>query len=168
MNKKYRLFGKLPVVDLLIVLVLMAVVAAGTFFLTRGEVKEQTGADAQAETYPFEAVLCVENLTQQDHDLVAVGDKLYLENGTYVATVTAKESKPFYKFGFDAQTGESVATKIDGRLDVYLTVKGEALSRGNKGILFGKKRIAYDNLIQLGNEKYFWKMMTVDITREEA
>lgn len=168
MNKKYRIFGKIPVVDILILLILAVVVAACAFFLTRGEVKEQTGADAQAKTYPFEAVLCVSNMTQQNYDLVEVGDKLYLEDGTFVATVTAKESKPHYKYAFDDKTGAPVQSEMKGKVDLFISVKGEAKERSDRGILLGKKRIAYNNAVPLGNEKYFWKMTTVDITREEA
>lgn len=168
MNKKYRIFGKIPVVDILILLVLVAAVAACTLFLTKEEIKEQTGADAQAKTYPFEAVLCVSNVTQQNYDLVEVGDKLYLEDGTYVATITAKESKPYYKVALHSETAESVQTQMPGKVILYVHVKGEATQRSNKGILIGEERIAYDNKVGLGNEKYFLKMMTVDITREEA
>ncbi len=169
MNKKYRLFGKIPVVDVLIVIVLFAILAVGAFFLSRGEVKEQTGAESQVEkTYPFEAVLCVEGKRELDYALVEVGDKLYTENGTYAATVTAKEKKPHYKYGVNAQTGQTVKTEIEGRVDIFITVKGEATARDNNGIYIGKKRVAYNNKIPLGNEKIFWKMLTVDITREEA
>ena len=63
MNKKYRLFGKIPVVDILIVAVLLAVLAVGVRFLTREEVQNQTGAalsvhliaDGQVEAAEFTA-----------------------------------------------------------------------------------------------------------------
>lgn len=168
MNKKYRIFGKIPVVDILILLILAVVVAACAFFLTRGEVKEQTGADAQAKTYPFEAVLCMSSLSRDDALLAEVGDKLYLEDGTFVATVTAKESKPHYRYGFDGETGACVQNELEGKVDLYLTVKGEATARSEKGIMIGKKRLAFNSFLTLGNEKFLWKMVTVDITREEA
>ena len=169
MNNKYRLFGKIPVVDILIVLLALTVLAVGVLFLTKEEVKEQTGADSQvAKTYPFEAVLCVENTASANEALVQVGDKLYLEDGTHAATVTAVEIKPYVAYGTHPVSGEPVATEMKGRVNLYLTVSGEATADSNKGIFVGKKRIAYNNSIPLGNEKYYWNMMTVDITRKEA
>lgn len=169
MNKKYHLFGKIPVVDVLIVLVLVLVVSACVFFLTRGAVQEQTGAQAQQEKiHPFEAVFCVENIKPNNYEAVEVGDKLYLDDGTYVATITKKEIKPHLKFSFDSKTAQPVTTQMDGRFDLFITVKGEATARDDNGILINKKRIAYNNRISLGNEKYYWGMLTVDITREEA
>ena len=169
MNKKYRLFGKIPVVDILIVVLLLAVLAVGVRFLTGEQVKEQTGADSQvAKTYPFEAVLCVQNTAAENEELVAVGDKLYLEDGTCAATVTAVSTKPYTASGTHPDSGEPVSTEVKGRVNLYLTVSGEATADSNKGIFVGKKRIAYNNTIPLGNEKYYWNMMTVDITREEA
>ncbi len=169
MNKKYRLFGKIPVVDILILVLLIGVLALGVRFLTKDEVKDQTGADSQvAKTYPFEAVLCVSNTAEENEALVEVGDKLYLENGTYAATVTAVEVKPYVAYSTDPHTGAPVGTEQEGRVNLYLSVSGEATADSNKGIFVGKKRVAYNNTIPLGNEKYFWNMMTVDITREEA
>ena len=169
MNKKYRLFGKIPVVDILIVILLLGVLAVGVRFLTKDEVREQTGADSQvAKTYPFEAVLCVQNTAADNEALVEIGDKLYLENGTYAATVTAVTAKPYVAYGTHPVSGDPVATEMEGRVNLYLSVSGEATADSDKGIFVGKKRVAYNNTIPLGNEKYFWNMMTVDISREEA
>lgn len=169
MNKKYRLFGKIPVVDILVVVLLLGVLAVGVRFLTREEVKEQTGADSQiAKTYPFAAVLCVQNTAADNEALVEIGDKLYLENGTYAATVTAVKAEPYVAYGTHPVSGEPVATEMKGRVNLYLSVSGEATADSDKGIFVGKKRIAYNNTVPLGNEKYFWNMMTVDISREEA
>lgn len=169
MNKKYRLFGKIPVVDILILILLIGVLAVGVRFLTKDEVKEQTGAESQiAKTYPFEAVLCVPNTAFENEELVEIGDKLYLDNGTYAATVTSVRTEPYIAYNTDLESGKPVATEQKGRINIYLTVSGEATANSNKGIFIGKKRVAYNNTIPLGNEKYFWNMMTVDITREEA
>ncbi len=168
MNKKYHFFGKIPVVDVLVVILILVLVTGSIYFLTRGQVKEQTGTQAQVEkAYPFDAVFCVENITSEQYELVEIGDKLYLDNGTYVATVTKKENKPHCKFAFDSKTGQLVKTEMEGRLDLLITVKGQTNERGREGIFIDKKRIAYNNRIALGNEKYFWGMLTVDITREE-
>ena len=88
MKGKYRLFGKIPVVDILIVLVLVALCVTAVWLLTREEVSEQTGAESQVEqTYPFTTVLMVKDIVEEYADLPVVGDELYFKGGTYFGKI---------------------------------------------------------------------------------
>lgn len=164
MKGKYKLFGKIPVVDILVVLVLVAVMAAALWLLTRNEVQQQTGADAQVEqTYPFTAVFMVSDTAVKNVDLIEVGDELYLKGGTYVGKVTAVRSEPYVEYNTDALTGEQVGTELGDRANVYLTVDGVGTADSDKGIFVLKKRIAYNSTLPVGNEKYYWTMRVVDV-----
>lgn len=166
MSRKYRLFGKIPVVDILIVLVLVAFLGGAIWLLTREEVQEQTGAEAQDEVYPFTAVLLVNNTPSRNASLVTVGDKLYLKGGTYVGTVTDVRVEPYRNYGVDSVTGEYVGTVMNGRSNLYISIDGEAMADSSKGIYINKKRIAYGNRHDIGNEKYCWSMTIVEVRSE--
>ena len=164
MKNKYRLFGKIPVVDILIVLVLAVAFSGAIWLLTRNEVKEQTGADSQVEqTYPFTAVFMVKDTAAENVDLVQVGDELYLKGGTYVGKVTAVRSEPYSEYNIDTEKEEQVLSTFEDRRNIYLTVDGVATSDTEKGIFVLKKRIAFDSTVAIGNEKYYWTMRVVDV-----
>lgn len=168
MNNKYRLFGKIPVVDILVVTVLACMLAAGIWLLTRKEVKEQTGTVAQAETVPFTATFLVEATQKDNVSLIAVGDPLYLENGTSVGKVTDVEVTPLVRYGLDQQSGKMIPTEIEDRRDVYITAECTATKCNDKGVYIGKKKFSLNNKIALGNTKYEWAMLITSINAEVA
>ncbi len=168
MNRKYRLFGKIPVVDILIVVVLVAFFGGAVWLLTRGEVEEQTGAESQADIYPFTAVLYVKNTAEENYQLVEVGDVLHHKDGTVIGTVTAVRKEPYVEYAVDQTTGEHKGTEMAGRVGLYISIKGEATADSAKGIFVGKKHLAMNCTIKAGTEKYYWNMRFVELTGEDA
>ncbi len=166
MNKKYRLFGKIPVADILIVLLLLGLTFVSIRFLTKNDVQEQTGSSSQVQQkLPYNAVFCVENTAEENFDLIEVGDKLFLSDGTLVGTVTEKKAQPYISYLTDSATGIQKGTEMKGRVNVFISVSGEATSISARGIKIHNRFVAYNKSITMGNEKYGWSMETVWIDR---
>lgn len=169
MKGKYRLFGKIPVVDILIVLVLVALCVTAVWLLTREEVSEQTGAESQVEqTYPFTTVLMVKDIVEEYADLPVVGDELYFKGGTYFGKITKIEKKLYGDYYTSELTGEQVYNELPGKYCLYLTVDGTATSDTEKGITVGKNRVAYGLSFDVGNEKFYWSASVVGMGEEAA
>ena len=90
-----RLFGKLSVIDLLVILV----VAVMAFALhTKNNTLTVTSSSTPGTTITFTAI--AENLDMQVADAIAVGDKLYDEDhstGGAIGTITSVEKLPAEK-----------------------------------------------------------------------
>ncbi|MBQ6947874.1 MAG: DUF4330 domain-containing protein [Clostridia bacterium] len=169
MKGKYRLFGKIPVVDILIVVLLVAVCASAVWLLTRKEVSDNTGAEAQVEqTTPFTAVLLVKDITEEHGNLPQVGDELFFKGGASLGKITKIEKEPYGEYHFNELTGQQVYTTLPGKCRLLLTVDGLATSYTEKGIAVGKNRIAYGAAMSVGNEKYYWEMSVIGLGEEDA
>ncbi len=160
MNKKYRLFGKIPVVDILILLALLAVTAAGIYLLTRPKVKTQTGTQSQVKTYPFTATFLLPQVRQDNLELLQIGDELYTDKGGKIGEVTALERKPYKTVRYDGD-GKEVNTLMPQYSVLYVTVKGEATASSNRGTFVGKRRIALNNNMLLVSQKINWTAQVV-------
>ncbi|MBR5783525.1 MAG: DUF4330 family protein [Clostridia bacterium] len=170
MQNKYRLFGKIPVADILIALLLLALLAAGMFIIFRDDVQAETGADAQVQTeqtHPVTLTLAVIQTNAANVPLVAEGDELFFKDGKYFGKVISATSSPFVQYKADRE-GKYVATPMEDSANIYLTVECEATSRDVSGIYVGGKRVFYTTSLSLCNEKYVWRMNVVKIDREEA
>ncbi len=164
MKGKYRLFGKIPVADILVVAVLIAALAAAVWVLTRQEVSEQTGAESQVEqSYPFKAVLMVKDVNEEYTTLPAVGDELYLRGGSRFGKITKIEQTPYGEYRYRETDGKQIFTELEGKSTLYFTVEGEASANSGLGMFIDKNRLAYGQALLVGTEKYYWGTTLVQI-----
>ena len=162
MNKKYRLFGKIPVVDILITLLLLAVFAAGIYLLTRPKVKTQTGTQSQARTYPFTAEFLISQVREENLGLISVGDELYTDKGVKIGKVTDVRRNPHEVLRFSS-TGQEVKTVMPQYSVLIVTVEGEATASSDRGTFIGKRRIALNNSLLLVNRKINWTALVTGL-----
>lgn len=171
MSNKYRIFGKIPVADILIVALLIAVMAMGIWFIGQGDVQEETGAESQAEdvgeSYPVTLTLSISNTSDKNEQLVSAGDELYYEDGTYFGKVTQATVEPYVTYYSNTAGGYTEST-VEGRITIYMVVQAQATSRTDHGIYINGERVYLSDTVTLCNEKYYWNMTVVDIEREEA
>lgn len=166
MNNKYRLFGKIPVVDILVVILLAAALAAGTWLLTRRDVKEQTGTVSQDDSAPFTATFLINNVDSGSAALVQTGDELFLADGTPIGTVTEFKTEPYVRYAPSPALGKQVGTVMNGRSNVIISAKCTATSCTKRGIFVKKKRVALNYNLPIGNKKYQFTGLVIALDTE--
>ena len=164
MNRKYRLFNKIPVVDILIVAVLIAVFCAAVWVLTREDVQTQTGAVAQADEYPVTVTFFVNRTASENTAKVQVGDTIYTGSHVELGKVTKVEVGPYISYGIDTTgDGARIPTEVEGYSSIAFTVEGKATSSSNRGTYVGKQRLAYGAGFTIVSEKVTWKAKVIDL-----
>ena len=171
MSNKYRLFGKIPVADILIVTLLAAVLVVGVWFIGQDAVQDQTGGEETEEvgqSYPVHMTLSVSGIAAENERLVEIGDELfYEEDGGAFGKITGVRSEPYYSIQTD-ENGRQIKTKIDGKVVLLLDIEGVGIDHTDGGIYISEERLHYSAEYSLCNEKYCWKMTVLHIEREGA
>ena len=129
MDKNGKLFGKISIVDIAVILVLVVGVC-GIFYtkaeLDKGNVLSNDGAmliKSSAKTDVLEVALKIENVRDITRDAIVVGDEVYITaTNKLLGNVVRVESKPHKT---DAMTDEGVIykTAIPERFDVTIVVE---------------------------------------------
>jgi hypothetical protein len=117
MKKKFidgdgRIFGKVSIVDIFVLLVIIAVLAAAYVKLN---VKELTAP--AAKTVPMEYVISLRGAHPDNAATLRVGDEVWTEIGGYAGRVIAVDIRPAMKEELTVG-GKYVMGSIEGRLDV--------------------------------------------------
>ncbi len=131
MDKNGKLFGKISIVDIAVILVLIVGVCG--FFYTKAELDKGnvlSNSDAMlikssAKTDALEVALKIENVRDITRDAVIVGDEVYITaTNKLLGNVVRVESEPHKT---DAMTDEGVIYKatIPERFDVTIVVEAE-------------------------------------------
>ncbi len=111
---------KFNAMDALIVLVIVAIIAFGGWFLTRN-------SQQKAVTENTRVQMMIE-IARQDEDftkLPQIGDEVVLgEKEKLHAEVTGIEINPAKTLGYDVVTGRALESEQPGKYDVHITVVG--------------------------------------------
>jgi hypothetical protein len=108
-DRKGRLFGKINIVDLLIVLLTIAIVG-GVYFVFFG------GADKQ-----------VTNVNTDFVDAINIGDPIRDSiRGNELGTLTSKASRPATMLNEDLANGRYVIADVPNSYDVVITIEAKA------------------------------------------
>lgn len=120
MSKKKSRFN---VVDAVIILFVAAAVAVfGYVFLN-----EKTVGTAGAEKVTIQYVLKVGEIKDMFTGNIVKGDQVYdADSDKSLGTVVAVSSAPSKRVGTNSATGAQVASEIEGRSDLYVTIEAEA------------------------------------------
>ncbi len=122
--KKYRLFGKIPVFDLVVILVvvLSAVVCYKVFF--SGNSKDVvTVTEMKTIKYTVE----FSNLSNLIDGIPELGEVVYDKNTNFeVGKVVYSETEPAVVYAMNELTGESVKTVYDDRQTIRIVVEAIA------------------------------------------
>lgn len=138
-DEKGKLFGKINLIDLLVVLVILAVIV-GVFWKLAGD--EVTDAIAPtAKTMIEYEVLCtaVQTDAARSAEETAVGQKLMSNGSLLNAEVTACVVEPYITTNVDA-AGNTVAVTDQARSNVRFTITAE-LASGDKTNSVGSQEV---------------------------
>lgn len=131
-DKRGKLFGKISIIDLLILLLLVVVAGFGYKYMS------SRGAGQEAsQTEKFVIVFYGEEAPEFAVKAVKVGDVARdLQGGTVFGSIVqdVKAEKP--KKFIDNEKGETVALARDGYVSYFMTVEGEGVIR-DTGIAIG-------------------------------
>ncbi len=128
-DRQGRLFGKLSVIDLLVIAIV--VVLAAAFYLKRN-VKEHTSPTTPTTSITYEVKIpgVREELVEQ----FTVGDAVYdqdNDSGNAIGTITEIRVEP-YVLNATLTDGSYTTAEVEGRSDVYLTLEGSGLISGGR------------------------------------
>ncbi len=155
MNRKYRLFGKLPVVDILIILLICAVGAFAVWFLTRPTVSEDTLSTATNETQTIEYDLLVSSVSDSITALPIQGETVFdSESMTAIGTVTRVSVSPAYTYTVNKEKGISEKLKEADRHAVEITVKVDTTTASDSGVYVGETQIAIGKTISYATKSF--------------
>ena len=124
---------KFNVIDAVIILLLLAAVAVGVYFLTvnsgNKDAAGQTGKNVYVDMM-LELSAQDEEFTQlpQVGDAVSVGEKEKMD-----AVVTKVESVPAQSFGYDILDGGAAMREVPGKYDVRIYMRAEG-TESNKSV----------------------------------
>ena len=121
-DEKGRLFGKVSLIDIFVVLfALLMVLAVYLRFFSNETTSLRAGNDSFAYTVK------VEGVRQWTVDGFHVGDKMWdTDHDTYIGTITDIRYEPAVK-EFEMADGTLKAGVREGRFDVYISVEAEGL-----------------------------------------
>lgn len=139
-NKK--LFGKINLIDIIIILVVLLAGILVYNIVFKGE----TTTSAGAEYYKTTCTVKFENLPLGASTYVTVGNKAYdIETNAYIGTVKKVSSGDYTKINPNIQNNTFVESKIQGKENVYLEIEinvsdqgADLVTSGNYPVKVGK------------------------------
>ena len=126
-DEKGRIFGKVSLLDIFVVLfALVMVLAIYLRFFSNETTSIRTGSDT------FTYTLRVNGVRMWTVDGFHVGDKLWdWENDIYLGTITGIETTPA-TWEYDLINGSLTVANSEGRYDLYLSVEVDGLIRDGR------------------------------------
>lgn len=122
--KKYRLFGKIPVFDVIIVAVILI---AGIIFYNVFMTSKSGEVLVKSETKTIRYTIDFLNISNMIDGVPDVGEKVYETATNYeMGKVISAETKPFINYSFNENTGEPTSTKYDDRQTITVVVESKA------------------------------------------
>lgn len=153
-DEKGKLFGKINLIDLLVVLVVIAVIV-GVFWKLAGDKVSDAIAPSTKTVLEYE-VLCtaVQADAASSAEAIAVGQKLMSNGSLLNATVTQCTVEPYITTNVDAQ-GNTVAVTDQARNNVRFTIEAEIASGdltnsvGSQEVRVGKSHIVKTTEVEI-------------------
>lgn len=131
-NKEGMIFGKVNIIDLLIVLFIIAALGLGFMKIT-----EDKGPIFVNDTTKYSADILLRSLYDGFENEINEGDKLYdYKAGTYLGVVTGKTITPATQ-EVETADGRVVLAEVPDRWDVIFTVEGEGIYNESNGMQIG-------------------------------
>ncbi len=122
--RNYKLFGKIPIFDIIIVLVLVVAAVVGVSVLNTSK-----SGVAYTTTVSKDIILTVRfgNISEQVVTMPKAGE-LVVDDGTNtnIGTVVSVAKEPYVMHDFNSVTGEPVSTIYNDRYNLFVTIKANA------------------------------------------
>ena len=140
--KKYKLFGKIPIFDILIILILVALVfVVGKIFISSKTGQNVSNSKVNTIRYTVE----FQNISAMVDGIADVGEKVRdIETSTEIGTVVSSQSNPYSVTLPDMVTGEAVTSVQKDRQNIEVVIEASATVSDTgisvNGIRFGLGR----------------------------
>lgn len=169
MNNKYRLFRKIPIVDILIVLLICGVGAFAVWFLTRPSVSEENLSTTVVQTQTVEYDLLVTSVSDSITALPAQGQTVFdSETMTAIGTVTRVSVSPAYTYVVNKQSGKSEKVAEKDRHAVEIIVRVTTPTVSDRGVYIGDTHIAISKMINYATESFGAQATVMGVRVEEV
>lgn len=122
--RKYRLFGKIPVFDLVIVLIALVIAAVGIKILTSSNAAESA---IDTKTQKIQYTVSVKGLSNDIEDLPMPAHTIKDGNtNSEIGKVVSAIKTENKSYDFNPVTGEKIVSVIEDRYDLIITVEANA------------------------------------------
>jgi len=122
-DRRWRLFGRVSLIDVLLVALFAAVIA---FMITISRPAEAAADTPQSGNFTFTVELSCKDAGYEDN--VEIGARVYDNlKGIYLGTVRDVEVRPYKSLASDQQAGIWRESEVEGLNFVYVTVEGDAV-----------------------------------------
>lgn len=144
-DKKGKLFGKISVLDLIVILVLVVAIAGCIYKFGPGKT---SGSIMSGGNTTLEMVIKTGSTRQYTVDAVKVGDAVYEVHGDKIGTITDIHTEQAYE-AVDTRDGNKQYLPVENRYFVYITVEANG-SITEKGYLInGSKQFSKGNTVSI-------------------
>ncbi len=147
MDKKGKLFGKVSVIDIILIIIIIAAVCAVGLKTMNAGSSAQVKSDTQ-----FYVTFKVENVRNYTVSAVSAGDIFYEKNAARLGTVTDVASEPYMEI-VTLEDGTSLQSPSVERYTVYITMLCEGKEDSEGFYIGGTKQVASGMDIKLKSAK---------------
>lgn len=146
-DEKGKLFGKISIIDISIVLVVLIAAFGFAYKITRGNAILNVTADTK-----ITMVFQIKGVRQYAMDAVDIGDDVYERNGPRLGKVTGVRSDG-YKDVVDLNDGTQVYGEVEGRYNLYITVEGTGRLDEDGYYINGTRFVAVGSEIKIASKR---------------
>lgn len=161
-DNKGKIFGKVNIVDLFVIIIIIAAIAFTYFKFNMSEHSDVTSSNVKAE-YTF----MINSLRSFSVDAFSVGDKIYDdENGKCIGTIKDIKTKDAYDY-ITKTDGTVAYSKLPERYTVELCVEVEAVLNDKGLIVNGAKTLHNNQKIVVYTQKVQTEGQIIDVNIEQ-
>lgn len=160
LDKKGRLFGKINIIDLIIILALIfAAVVVGKSYFTK---------KAETETQTLVMKYYIEEADKFVADKVYIGSPLYDDSANVnLGNVTKVETDDSVSYGTNSE-GEYVKSTREGFVSMIITGEVQGVRTGNGALISGEKYgVGHTFTLRAGDAKLYLRVYDISVKRGE-
>lgn len=148
--KNKKIFGKLNIIDLLIILLIIAVGIVGYAFF-KGDTPTLTTANQKEYIFTIQMQKTDKNIFNK----INIGDKIYdNENNAYIGEVISKEQKEYRELANDYKNNKKVYAVNDKYINIDIAVKNNLLDKGNNLVTNEEYKIKVGRQVAIRGNNY--------------
>ena len=146
-DEKGKLFGKISVVDILVVLIFAVAIGGFIYKFTAGNDALRITADS-----PITMTLRIKAIRQFAVDAVDIGDEIYERNGPILGRVVSVKSDG-YRDTFDLNDGTQAYGDVENRYNLYITLESVGRISDDGYFINGSRQVAVGSEIKIRSDK---------------
>ncbi|MBE5821935.1 MAG: DUF4330 family protein [Clostridiales bacterium] len=159
--KDKKLFGKLNIIDLLII-ILVIVVAIIAYAFLKGDTPSLTTSTQNEYNFTIQIQKSEKNI----FDKINIGDKIYdNENNSYLGEVVSKEKNEYRELVDDYKNNKKVYATNDKYININITVKNNLQDKGNNLVTNEEYKVKVGKQVAIRGNNYAGKGYIILIER---